>query len=105
METRQIKKQLTRIGQTFAAAAEMCERHAATGRINSYLAVIQQDSGRLQSMLDFTSLDARFGLCLRHMKATADLLMQSCEELDHKDTRMALQQLTGEVAALEKYLQ
>lgn len=104
MEHSRVKEQLARVEQSIGVAKEMCERHM-DGRVQTYLKSLNRDSTHLRVMLDNGQAASRLGDYLAHLKATGALLMHTCEQPRHKDTRHALEQLHDELFMLEQYLQ
>lgn len=104
MEHSRVKEQLARVEESIGVAKEMCERHM-DGRVQTYLKSLNRDSAHLRVMLDNGQAAARLGDYLEHLRTTGALLMHSCEQPRHKDTRHALEQLHDELFMLEQYLQ
>lgn len=104
MEQSRVKEQLARVEQSIGVAREMCERHM-DGRVRTYLKSLNRDSAHLRVMLDNGQATASLGDYREHLKATGALLLHTCEQPRHKDTRHALEQLHDELFMLEQYLQ
>ncbi|GIZ53342.1 hypothetical protein [Noviherbaspirillum aridicola] len=99
MEIDSLKKRLIGIDRTVLAITEMCERRAPAC-IHSSLFSIQRDARRLSSLLRLESADDRCAECLEHLKEAGRQLQDSCADVDHKDTRAALEDLTTVLIAL-----
>lgn len=99
MEIDSLKKRLQGIDRTVLAVTEMCERRVPAG-VHSCLFSIQRDARRLSSMLRRESDDSQCAECLEHLKEAGRHLLDSCESVDHKDTRAALEDLTSVLITL-----
>lgn len=99
MQIDSLKKRLIGIDRTVPAISEMCERHAPTG-VHSCLFSIQRDARRLESLLGREQADSRCAECIEHLKEAGRQLQDCCCDVDHKDTRAALEDLTAVLIAL-----
>lgn len=99
MQIEMLKKRLVGIDRTLLAITELCERRAPTG-VHVHLSAIQQDARRLEFLLRQGASGSRCAETLQHLKQAGRHLLDSCADVDHKDTRAALEDLTAVLITL-----